>query len=78
MRRKGNGNERFTIHFNVTTSSKDEKRGAFADEHRYFNFSPTLITVYGILLIVASKYCNQLPFCKKALLTSYRPLRIRA
>ena len=51
MRRKENVNERFTIHFNVTISSKDEKRGA--DEHRYFNFSPTLITVYGILLIVA-------------------------
>ena len=53
MRRKEDVNERFTIHFNVTISSKDEKRGAFADEHRYFNFSPTLITVYGILLIVA-------------------------
>ena len=56
MRRKENVNERFTIHFNVTTSSKDEKRGAFAQhsiEHRYFNFSPTLIKVYGILLIVA-------------------------
>ena len=65
-----NVNQRFTIHFNVTTSLlHNTAQRRKNEQHLLMNtdtliFRQTLTTVPGFHLSLPNKYCKELPFCK--------------